>query len=147
MDAIVTRLGFENLERVWLERRDTKVKEGRQKVDRTVFDLHVIRDGDNGMYEGRLEHLSESERATVGVMLAVTGYVVHDVAEICPVMLFDSVEMMDSSRIASLLDFLTETVSITWIVAALLPDHETNQTRDVASQKVTFETPGEATIQ
>jgi hypothetical protein len=111
-----------------------------------VFDLHVIREGDDGVYEGRIEHLSESERATVGVMLAVTGYVVHDVAEICPVMLLDSVEMMDSSRIASLLDFLTDTAPITWIIAALLPDHETSQTRDVASQKVTFETTGEATI-
>jgi predicted nucleic acid-binding Zn-ribbon protein len=147
MDRIVERLGFENLERVWLERRETEVKEGRRKVARTVFDLHIIRDGDDGVYEGRLNHLSESERATVGVMLAVTGYVVHDVAEICPVMLLDSVEMMDSSRIASLLDFLSETVSITWIVAALLPDHETSQTRDVASQKVAFETPGEARIQ
>jgi len=146
MDKIVARLGFENIERVWLERRETEVKKGRRKVDRTVFDLHVIREGDDGVYEGRIEHLSESERATVGVMLAVTGYVVHDVAEICPVMLLDSVEMMDSSRIASLLDFLTETAPITWIVAALLPDHETSQTRDVASQKVTFETTGEATI-
>jgi predicted nucleic acid-binding Zn-ribbon protein len=146
MDTVVDRLGYENLERVWLERRETEVREGRRTVERTVFDLHVIRDGDAGVYEGRLEHLSESERATIGVILAVTGYVVHDVAEICPVVLLDSVEMMDSSRIASLLDFLTESVSITWIVAALLPDHMTEQVRDVAGETETFETPGEVTI-
>jgi predicted nucleic acid-binding Zn-ribbon protein len=146
MDTIVARLGFENIERVWLERRETEVKNGRRKVDRTVFDLHVIREGDGGVYEGRIEHLSESERATVGVVLAVAGYVVHNVAEICPVMLLDSIEMMDSSRIASLLDFLTDTATITWIIAALLPDHETSQTRDVVNQKVAFETTGEATI-
>ncbi len=42
MASILSILDYANIDRIRIERREGTVKEGRRKVQRTVFDLHVI---------------------------------------------------------------------------------------------------------
>jgi len=50
-----------------------------------------------------LGRLSESEREVVGIT-ALTGYLVHDVNEDVPMLLIDSMEAIDSGRIATFIE-------------------------------------------
>ncbi|CDK38561.1 kinetochore-Ndc80 subunit Spc25 [Halorubrum sp. AJ67] len=63
METVLDILDYENLDRIWIERRETRVREGRRKVTRTRFDLHIVRSSPDGTaYEDTVDHLSESER-------------------------------------------------------------------------------------
>jgi len=55
-----------------------------------------------------------------GLVFALAGYLVHDVHEEVPFMLLDSLEAIDSDRIAALVDYLSEYAS--YLVVALLPE-------------------------
>ena len=104
-----------------LEHRETQVREGRRKVTKSVFDLHVIRSTENGTtYEDAIDHLSESERGVTGLVFALAGYLAHDLHESMPFMLLDSLETIDSERIAALVDYFSDYV--THIVVTLLPE-------------------------
>ena len=121
MDAILGILEYENLERIWIERVEQTVREGRQKVDRTVFELHIVRTTENGAaYEDTIEHLSESEREVTGLIFALAGYLVHDLHESVPFMLLDSLEAIDSARIAELVEYFADYAE--HLVVALLPE-------------------------
>jgi len=121
MDAILGILEYQNLERIWIERVEQTVREGRQKVDRTVFELHIVRTTENGAaYEDTIEHLSESEREVTGLIFALAGYLVHDLHESVPFMLLDSLEAIDSARIAELVDYFADYAE--HLVVALLPE-------------------------
>jgi DNA repair exonuclease SbcCD ATPase subunit len=121
METVLERLGYTNLERIWLERTETRVREGRQKVTKSVFELHVVRRTDSGTtYEDTVEHLSESEREVTGLIFALAGYLAHDVYETLPFMLLDSLEAIDSERIATLVDYLRDYSE--YLVVALLPE-------------------------
>ncbi|RLM39795.1 MULTISPECIES: archaea-specific SMC-related protein [unclassified Haloarcula] len=121
MDAILGILEYENLERIWIERIEQTVREGRQKVDRTVFELHIVRTTENGAaYEDTIEHLSESEREVTGLIFALAGYLVHDLHESVPFMLLDSLEAIDSARIAELVEYFADYAE--HLVVALLPE-------------------------
>jgi DNA repair exonuclease SbcCD ATPase subunit len=121
MDAVLSVLGYENLKRIWIERRRTEVKEGRRKAIRSVFDLHVVRESEDGRaYEDTVEHLSESEREVTGLVFALAGYLVHDVYDEVPFMLLDSLEAIDAERIAALVDYFAEHAP--HLVVALLPE-------------------------
>ncbi|WP_227132727.1 archaea-specific SMC-related protein [Halorubellus salinus] len=121
MDAILDVLGYENLERIWIERLERTVREGREKVGRTVFELHVVRTTENGTaYEDTIDHLSESEREVTGLIFALAGYLVHDVHETVPFMLLDSLEAIDSDRIAALVEYFSAFPE--YLVVALLPE-------------------------
>jgi len=121
MKAILDILEYDNIDRIWIERREETVREGRRKVDRTRFDLHVIRTTDNGTgYEDTIDHLSESEREVTGLIFALAGYLVHDLHEAVPFMLLDSLEAIDSARIAALVDYFSEYV--TYLIVALLEE-------------------------
>jgi len=122
MEAILDVLGYDNLERIWIERLEQTVRQGREKVTTTVFELHVVRSTESGAaYEDTVAHLSESEREVTGlVFFALAGYLVHDVHEEVPFMLLDSLEAIDSDRIAALVDYLSEYAS--YLVVALLPE-------------------------
>jgi len=121
METVLDRLDYDNLSRIWLERRETEVREGRRKVTKTVFDLHVIRQTDSGTtYEDSVEHLSESEREVTGLLFALSGYLAHAVYETVPFMLLDSVEAIDSDRLAALVEYLDEHSD--YLVVALLPE-------------------------
>jgi DNA repair exonuclease SbcCD ATPase subunit len=124
METVLDLLDYENIERIWIERTEQTVREGRRKVDKSVFELHVVRTTQSGTaYEDTIDHLSESEREVTGLVFALAGYLVHDLHETVPVMLLDSLEAVDSDRIATLVDYFAEYPD--YLVVALLPDDAT----------------------
>ncbi|QLH84732.1 archaea-specific SMC-related protein [Halosimplex pelagicum] len=134
MESVLEMLGYENLERIWIERKQERVKEGRRRVEKSVFDLHVVRSTDDGTtYEDSIDHLSESEREVTGLIFALAGYLTHDVYETCPFLLLDSIEAIDSDRIARLVDYVSEYAE--YVVVALL--EEDAQALDDSYQRVT----------
>ncbi|UPV76801.1 AAA family ATPase (plasmid) [Halorussus limi] len=121
MEELLDVLHYSNLDRIWLERTETEVREGRRKVSKTTFDLHVVRSTESGTaYEDTIDHLSESEREVTGLVFALAGFLVHDVHERMPFMLLDSLEAIDSERIASLVEYFESYVD--YVVVALLPE-------------------------
>ncbi|EMA21616.1 hypothetical protein C435_06423 [Haloarcula marismortui ATCC 33799] len=94
---------------------------GFDSVTGSTFTLHVVRSTDSGtVYEDTVGHLSESEREVTGLVFALAGYLVHDVYEEVPFILLDSLEAIDSERIASLVEYFAEFPS--YLVVALLPE-------------------------
>ncbi|WP_227377665.1 archaea-specific SMC-related protein [Haladaptatus halobius] len=121
METVLELLDYANLERIWIERTQQDVREGRRKVTKSVFSLHVIRSTESGTaYEDTIEHLSESEREVTGLVFALAGYLAHEVYEDVPFILLDSLEAIDSDRIATLVDYFSEYAG--YLVAALLPE-------------------------
>lgn len=121
MAEVLELLEYENLDRIWLKRRQTEVREGRQKVTKTVFDLHVVRRTEAGTtYEDSIDNLSESEREVTGLIFALSGYFAHEVYKTVPFMLLDSVEAIDADRIATLVKYLEEYSE--YLIVALLPE-------------------------
>ncbi|MCU4751405.1 AAA family ATPase [Halobacteria archaeon AArc-curdl1] len=120
MESVLEVLEYENIERIWIEQTEQTVKEGRRKVEQSTFTLHIIRQSENGQtYEDTIEHLSESEREVTGLVFALAGYLVHDVHEETPFMLLDSLEAIDSNRIAKLVEYFSQYAET--VVIALLP--------------------------
>lgn len=121
MDTVLSALEYDNLARIWIERTETELKEGRRKVSKDEFTLHIVRESEDGAaYEDQLGHLSESEREVTGLVFALAGYLVHDVHEEVPFMLLDSLEAIDSNRIARLISHFESYPD--YLVAALLPE-------------------------
>jgi len=121
MDTILDLLDYENLERIWIERTEEEVREGRRVVTKGRFDLHIVRKTDDGtVYEDTVDHLSESEREVTGLIFALAGYLVHDVHEEVPFILLDSVEAIDPPRIAAVINYLREYAS--YLIVALLEE-------------------------
>lgn len=121
MNAILDLLDYNNIERIWIESVTHEVREGRRKVDETSFKLHVVRTSDSGVaYEDTAEHLSESEREVTGLVFTLAGYLAHEVYEELPFILLDSLEAIDSTRIATLISYLTDYTD--YLLVALLPE-------------------------
>jgi chromosome segregation ATPase len=121
METVLDLLDYANLERIWIERTKEDVREGRRKVTKSVFSLHVVRSTESGTaYEDTIDHLSESEREVTGLVFALAGYLAHEVYEDMPFILLDSLEAIDSDRIATLVDYFSEYAG--YLVAALLPE-------------------------
>jgi DNA repair exonuclease SbcCD ATPase subunit len=121
MAEMLAVLEYENIERIWLERTEQQVREGRRKVTQSVFDLHIVRTASDGAtYEDTVDHLSESEREVTGLIFALAGYLVHEVYEVLPVMLLDSLEAIDSDRIAALVTYFEQYAD--YLLVALLPE-------------------------
>jgi DNA repair exonuclease SbcCD ATPase subunit len=121
MESVLGLLGYGNLDRVWIERVEREVRKGRRKVTERVFELHVVRTTDSGAaYEDTVDHLSESEREVTGLVFALAGYLVHEVYETVPFMLLDSLEAIDSERVAALVDYFAEHSH--HVLVALLPE-------------------------
>ncbi|WP_262177231.1 archaea-specific SMC-related protein [Haloarcula laminariae] len=113
METVRAALGYENIERVWIERTVAD--------DESEFALHVVRaTADDVVYEDTLSHLSESEREVIGLVVALAGYLVHDVHETVPVMVLDSLEAIDADRIAALVEYFADFPD--HLVVALLPE-------------------------
>ena len=75
IETVLDLLDYANIERIWLERVEREVREGRQKVEKSVFELHVVRTTQSGtVYEDTIEHLSESEREVTGLVFALACY-------------------------------------------------------------------------
>jgi chromosome segregation ATPase len=121
MDTVLELLDYGNLERIWVERFETETRQGRQKVNTTEFRLHIVRTSGEGVtYEDDLKHLSESEREVMGLIFALAGYLAHDVHKEVPFILLDSLESIDSERIARVIDYMQKYTD--YLVAALLPE-------------------------
>jgi len=121
MDAVLSIMEFENIERIWIERVNREIRQGREKVEETVFELHIVRTTNQGAtYQDSIDNLSESERETTGLVFALAGYLVHEVYEEVPIMVLDSLEAIDSNRIASLLEYFSQYVE--YLVVALLKE-------------------------
>ena len=121
METVLAVLDYDNLERIWIERKEQTVKDGCRKVQQSIFDLHVVRStADGTTYEDTIDHLSESEREVTGLVFALAGYLTHDVYESCPFLLLDSIEAIDSDRIARLVDYVADYAE--YVVVALLPE-------------------------
>ncbi|WP_435096621.1 archaea-specific SMC-related protein [Halorubrum sp. N11] len=121
MDNVLELLDYDNLERIWIERVQREVREGRRKVTKTVFELHVIRTSASGAaYEDTIDHLSESEREVTGLVFALAGYLAHEVYETVPFVVLDSLEAIDSERIATLVEYLGDYTG--YLLVALLPE-------------------------
>lgn len=122
MDEVLDQLAYENLDRIWIERVQREVREGRRKNIKAFFELHVVRSTPLGTtYEDTIDHLSESEREVTGLVFALAGYLVHDVYKEVPFILLDSLEAIDSERIAELVDYFREYADFL-VVALLLED-------------------------
>ncbi|WP_135662706.1 archaea-specific SMC-related protein [Halorhabdus rudnickae] len=125
MEEILDVLRYKNIARVWIERKEgaefNSSHGGYRGGSATKFELHVVRETDEGHgYEDTVQSLSESEREVVGLVVALAGYLVHDVHEIVPMMLLDSLEAIDAERIAALVDYFADYA--TYLVVALLPE-------------------------
>ncbi|MFP4625176.1 MAG: archaea-specific SMC-related protein [Natronomonas sp.] len=121
METVLELLDYENLDRIWLERTERAVTEDRRRVMRSHFELHIIRRTESGTtYEDTIEHLSESEREVTGLVFALAGYLAHEVYEEVPFVLLDSLEAIDSERIARLVEYLESYVP--YLVVALLDE-------------------------
>jgi chromosome segregation ATPase len=121
METVLDILSYENLERIWIERVERTVREGRRNVEKTMFELHIVRSTDSGAtFEDTIDHLSESEREVTGLVSALAGYLVHEVYEKVPFMLLDSLEAIDSERIAALVEYVADYAE--FLVVALLPE-------------------------
>lgn len=118
METIVDRLAYENIARVWIERH---VPESSTGIQTGEFELHVVRKTDDGsVYEDRVENLSESEHEVIGLIVALTGYIVHNVQNTVPFILLDSVEAVDANRLVTLLRYIS--THTTYLIVALLPE-------------------------
>lgn len=130
MAEILQILDYDNIERIWLERTERRVREGRRKVTRSIFDLHIVRTTASGTtYEDTVDHLSESEREVTGLVFALAGYLVHEVYDVLPVMLLDSLEAIDSDRLVPLIEYFEQYAD--YLIVALLPE-DANALEDTA---------------
>lgn len=121
MDEVLDAFNYDNIDRIWIERVQREVREGREKNLKTFFEMHVVRTTTGGTtYEDSIEHLSESEREVTGLVFALAGYLAHDVHDEVPFMLLDSLEAIDSHRIAELVDYFADFPA--YLVVALLPE-------------------------
>ncbi|MFC4987352.1 archaea-specific SMC-related protein [Saliphagus infecundisoli] len=115
MATVLSLLEYENIERVWIERKAS------DSGSEGSLELHVVRSTEDGtVYEDTIDHLSESEREVIGLVVALAGYLVHDVYETIPVILLDSLEAIDAERIARLIDYLAEFAP--YLIVALLEE-------------------------
>ncbi|WP_254824556.1 archaea-specific SMC-related protein [Haloglomus halophilum] len=118
MADILGILQFSNIARVWIERKGGA---GDARGSETTFDLHVIREDEGGtVYEDVIDHLSESEREVIGLVVALSGYLAHDVHETVPFITLDSLEAIDAERIADLVSYFADFSS--YLLVALLPE-------------------------
>ncbi|WP_336328547.1 AAA family ATPase [Halovenus sp. HT40] len=128
MESLVSALDYENIDRIWLEvknRSETGLREAEG------FKLNVIRNGQNRS----IETFSESEREMIGMVVALAGYLAHDLDDEIPFILIDSVEAFDNSRLEALLEYFAD--KGVFVVAALLPEDEQSLTMDYDQQLAT----------
>jgi hypothetical protein len=120
MDELLEALAFEGIERVWLDGE---------------FDLVVARSVDGRTRSDSVEHLAESEREMVGLVLALAGFVTYDVDDVSPVLVLDSLGAFDAERTRRLVDYFADETD--YLVATVHPEAAVDATFDT----VQFEPP------
>jgi DNA repair exonuclease SbcCD ATPase subunit len=120
MSEIITRLDYDTIDRIWIEKKIRQVKDGRKTVEKTFFQLNVARNVGGSTANEVVSNLSESERTVTSLVFALTGYIVHDVGERIPVVMMDSVEMIDAQRLEALLEYVKD--DIEYLIVTTLPE-------------------------
>jgi len=116
MQRVLDALDYRSIERIWIERRTT----GNGTAPETAFDLHVVRQTDDGRaYDDTVDNLSKSEREVIGLVVALAGYLAHGVGDELPFVVVDAVEMFDAARIQGLVEHFDRYA--TYVVATVLP--------------------------
>lgn len=105
MDELLGTLAFEGIERVWLDGE---------------FDLVVARSVDGRTRSDAVEHLAESEREMVGLVLALAGFVTYDVDDVSPVLVLDSLGAFDAERTRRLVGYFADETD--YLVATVHPE-------------------------
>lgn len=119
MAEVLSLLDYDGIDRIWIESRERETRDGRRTVTERVFDLHIVRRGDDGgAYEDTVDTLSESEREVAGLVFALAGYLAHDLDETVPFVVLDSLEAIDGDRIGRLLEYFADHTR--YLVVALL---------------------------
>jgi septal ring factor EnvC (AmiA/AmiB activator) len=117
MQEVLDALAYDAVERIWLERLSTA--EG--GVRDTEFELHVVRTtDDDAAYDETVANLSKSERAVIGLVVALAGYLAHDVSEDVPFVVLDALDMFDADRLEALVEYFSGYAD--YVVAAVLPE-------------------------
>jgi DNA repair exonuclease SbcCD ATPase subunit len=117
MQEVLDALEYDAVERIWLERLSTA--EG--GVRDTEFELHVVRTtDDDAAYDETVANLSKSERAVIGLVVALAGYLAHDVSEDVPFVVLDALDMFDADRLEALVEYFSGYAD--YVVAAVLPE-------------------------
>jgi chromosome segregation ATPase len=120
MDELLDVLEFERIERVWLD---------------GGFDLVIAREVDGRTRTDSLEHLAESEREMIGLVLALAGFVTYDVDEVTPVLVLDSLGAFDAERTRRLVEYFADETD--FLVATAHPESSV----DAAFETIAFEPP------
>jgi chromosome segregation ATPase len=105
MDDLIDALGFERVERMWLD---------------GDFDLVIARHVGGGVREDSPENLAESEREMIGLVLGLAGYLAYDVDEAAPVLLLDSLGAFDADRTRRLVNYFSDHADV--FLAAIHPE-------------------------
>jgi hypothetical protein len=113
MADLIEVLAFDRIERVWLDGE---------------FDLVVARDVGGAVREDSLEHLAESERAMIGLVLALAGFVTYDVGEVTPAVVLDSLGAFDAERTRRLVEYFSDHVDV--LLAAVHPEVASDASED-----------------
>jgi hypothetical protein len=120
METLVSELNYDQIERVWIEKQLAEDNKGRKNISTTVFNLNIGREIDGTVTADTIDNLSESESVIVSLMFAIAGYIAHDIREESPFILIDSIEMVDASRLESLLEFIEEYTD--YLIVTALPE-------------------------
>jgi predicted nucleic acid-binding Zn-ribbon protein len=120
MSIILDKLEYDSIERIWIEKSYKNVREGRSKREKPTFNLNVAREIDGSITSDVVKNLSESEQVVTSLIFAFTGYIVHNVEDDSPIILLDSVEMIDAGRLEELLRYITNNVE--YLLVASLPE-------------------------
>lgn len=105
MDELLDALDFERIERVRLT---------------GDFDLVIAREVDGVVREDSIEHLAESEREVIGLVLGLAGFLVYDVDAVTPLLLIDSLGAFDATRTERLVEYFADTTR--YLLAAVHPE-------------------------
>lgn len=104
MDDLLNALDFERIERVWLD---------------GDFELVIAREVDGSVRADTVEHLAESEREMIGLVLGLAGFITYDVGDVSPVLALDSLGAFDSARTERLVDYFADRTDV--LLAAVHP--------------------------
>ena len=86
-----------------------------------MLELRRIRQSRTGAANAdAVDLLSESEREVTGLVFALAGHLAHEVYKSVPFVVFDSLEAIDSERIATLVKYLDDCTG--YLLVALLPE-------------------------
>lgn len=105
MDDLLEALRFERIDRVRLN---------------GDFEVVIAREVDGVVREDSVDHLAESEREIIGLVLGLAGFVAYDVDEISPVLLLDSLGAFDAARTERLVEYFADETDV--LLAAVHPE-------------------------